>query len=526
VGGGPAGLFLALLLRRSGDHEVDVFERSPAGSAYGFGVVFSRLTLARLGPVAPDVVEALLERGARWDDVEVRRGGSAVRSSGQGFAAVARKDMIAALASLAADAGARLHFATTPDVRELLADHDVVVAAEGAGSSTRRALAGRLGEHVEPGGSRYAWFGVDRAFDAMTFLFADGPHGPVSAHVYPYGDGMSTFLVEVSEATWRAGGFADGAGQPPGWNDDEALAYCSKIFAADLDGARLLAHGSRWLPFHELRTSRWSDGRLVLVGDAAHTAHFSVGSGTALALEDAAELARCLTGESTVDAALAAFEANRRPAVDSVQQAARVSRRMWAEPGEHRDLDVGLLLLRLLTRTGQTTMDVVLHADPELPARVGRPLTGRPADVPVLGRPGDPALTRLDDVPTDAGPPVLVELPDRPADELAAALRRARDAAPDRRLGIALRVERDETARAAAGAAAELAKEAGLDLVAVLPAPGNRGAVRVAQMVACEQLTLQARPGVEVAYACEPGELPFGWTHVQAGRADLLWEVS
>jgi anthraniloyl-CoA monooxygenase len=228
-----------------------------------------------------------------------------------------------------------------------------------------------------------------------------------------------------------------------------------------------------------------------------------------------------------VDAALAAYEANRRPAVDSVQQAARVSRRMWAEPDEHRDLDIGLLLLRLLTRTGQTTMDLLLHADPELPARVGRALSGRPGQhVPVLGRPGDPALARLDDVPTGAGPPVLVELPDRPADELAAALRRSRDAAPDRRLGIALHVERDDTARATAGATAELAKEAGLDLVAVLPAAGNRGAVRAAQMVACEQLKLRARPGVEVAYACERGELPFGWTHVQAGRADLLWAAS
>lgn len=536
IGGGPAGLFLALLLRRNGEHEVDVFERSAAGNAYGFGVVFSRLTLARLRQAAPDVASALLSQGARWDDVEVRRAGSVARSSGHGFAGVERRGMIATLTGLAAEAGARLHFSSTVNAQSLLDSYDVVVAADGAGSATRRDLAGEFGEHVEPGGGRYAWFGVDKAFDAMTFLFADGEHGVLGAHVYPYSDRLSTFLVELSERTWRSGAFTDGCDRPPGWDDDEARAYCAEVFADELDGARLLARGSRWMPFHEVRTARWSRDRLVLIGDAAHTAHFSVGSGTALALEDAAELARCLNGEADLHQALKMFEANRRPAVESIQQAARASRRIWAEPEDHLDLDVDLLLLRLLTRSGQTTVDLLLRLDPQLAELTGTRLTGVPdGPVPQVVRPGGSLdapcvlLVDIDGLPQamaalpGADVPMVVELPsDGP--EFAASMSQARKTAPQQPLGIAVRAPASgQPTHHIADSAVELACAALLDWVAVMPGAGDPISARTAQMILCEQIRARAAADVAVAYVCRPADLAYGWTHVQAGRADTVW---
>lgn len=536
IGGGPAGLFLALLMRRNGDHEVDVFERSAAGNAYGFGVVFSRLTLARLRQAAPDVVTALLSQGARWDDIEVRRGGSVARSSGHGFAAVERRVMIATLTELAAAAGARLHVSSTVDAQSLLDDYDVVVAADGAGSATRRQLAEEFGEHLEPGGGRYAWFGVDKAFEAMTFLFADGEHGALGAHVYPYNDRQSTFIVELSERAWRSGAFIDGSDKPPGWDDDEARAYCAKVFADELDGAQLLTRGSRWMPFNEVRTAPWSRGRLVLIGDAAHTAHFSVGSGTALALEDAAELARCLNGEADLELALRTYETNRRPAVESIQQAGRASCRMWSAAEEHLELDVDRLLLRLLTRSAQTAVDLLLRLDPHLAELTGSGLTGLP-DGPVrrVVRPGDsleaPSVLLVDSAGLrqalaalpGAETPMVVELPPDPRG-FAALMSHVRTVAPEQPLGIAVRAPGNgHPAHDIVDSVVGLARGAQLDWVAVLPTAGDPVPARIAQMILCEQLRAQAPANVAVAYVCRAADLAYGWTHVQAARADSVW---
>lgn len=526
IGAGPGGLMLALLLRRLGGHEVDVYERSPAGATYGFGVVFSRFSLARLRRAAPDVVAALLDRGARWDDVEVRRDGERIRSSGHGFAAVERRTLLTALNELAEEAGARLHFDTEADASELLGRYDVVVAADGSGSRTRAAFADEFGASVVPGSGRYAWFGVDRAFDAMTFLFADSPYGPVGAHVYPYGPDRSTFLVELGEEAWRRAGFTEGAGKPPGWNDEQAMEFCAEVFAEHLGGAELLGNGSRWLTFPHISGSRWSTGRLVGLGDAVHTAHFSVGSGTTLALEDAVELARRLSEHGDGDdleATLAAYETTRRPIVQSVQEAAWASLRMWSHPEEHRALDPATLMLRLLTRTGQSAADVLLRLDPQL-AKIGDGVTALPeGPVPTLvtsagqAAPGDAVLAGQDSpvlVATDADATAVQEAGER--------LRALRRELPDASLGLLVRAPApaEEPVARLVDSVAALARAVPLAVVAVAPGDQLPAADRTARSALAERLTAT---GTHTAYVCRPNELSQGWTHVRSGRASELW---
>ncbi|MFF3345857.1 FAD-dependent monooxygenase [Streptomyces sp. NPDC002779] len=529
IGAGPGGLMLALLLRRLGGHEVDVYERSPAGATYGFGVVFSRFSLARLRRAAPDVVAALLDRGARWDDVEVRRDGERVRSSGHGFAAVERRGLLTALTELAEEAGARLHFGTEADAGELLGRYDVVVAADGSGSRTRTAFAREFGAEVVPGRGRYAWFGVDRAFDAMTFLFADSAYGPVGAHVYPYGPDRSTFLVELGERTWERAGFTEGATKPPGWNDEQAMAFCAEVFAEHLRGAKLLGNGSRWLTFPHISGARWSTGRLVGLGDAVHTAHFSVGSGTTLALEDAVELAHRLTEHSDdVDAALAAYEATRRPIVESVQQAAWASLRMWSHPEEHRALDPATLMLRLLTRTGQSTADVLLRLDPQL-AKIGDGVTALPeGPVPSLVPAGGPAaagdallLAPGERPPAGHDGPLLVAAGEQAGERL----RALRAELPDAVLGLLVEAPApaEEPVSGLVDSVAALAAAVPLDIVAVAPGAGLPGADRTARSALAERLTAAGTP---TAYVCRPKELNQGWTHVQAARATEVWTTT
>ncbi|SBT95537.1 anthraniloyl-CoA monooxygenase [Streptomyces sp. DI166] len=514
---------LALLLRRLGGHEVDVFERSPAGATYGFGVVFSRFSLARLRRAAPDVVAALLDRGARWDDVEVRRDGERVRSTGHGFAAVERRELLTALNELAEQAGARLHFSTEADAKDLLGRYDVVVAADGAGSRTRAAFAREFGASVLPGPGRYAWFGVDRAFDAMTFLFEDSPYGPVGAHVYPYGPDRSTFLVELGEQEWERAGFTEGASMPPGWNDERAMEFCAEVFARHLGGARLLSNGSRWLTFPRISSERWSTGRLVGLGDAVHTAHFSVGSGTTLALEDAVELARQLAEHregDDLDATLAAYEANRRPIVRSVQEVAWASQRMWSHASEHRALDPGTLMLRLLTRTGQSTAGVLLRLDPQL-AKIGDGVTALPeGEVPELAATTDGTLT-LSGRPD--GPVLVPTAPDALAVGAAGErLRMLRCERPSASLGLLVSAPapaEDQVARLVESVTA-LAASVALDVVAVGPGTSLPAADRTARSALTERLTAR---GLHTAYVCRPADLDHGWTHVRSGRAAEVW---
>jgi 2-polyprenyl-6-methoxyphenol hydroxylase-like FAD-dependent oxidoreductase len=531
VGAGPAGLFFALLLCRAGGHEVEVFERAEPDAAFGFGVVFSRLSLARLRRVAPDAVDELLEHGATWDGLQVRRRGERVRSAGHGFAAVERRALLAALRRPAEAAGARLRFHTEADAAGLLDRYDLVVAADGANSRTRGAAADPFGARVDAGASRYAWFASDRVFEEMTFLFAESEYGPVAAHAYPYCADRGTFLLEIDARTWQRAGFADGHAQTADWSDERAMDFAHRVFADELGGARLYGNGSRWLRFPLVKCARWHDGNLVGVGDAVHTAHFSVGSGTTMALEDAAELARCLTELGTGDGdiaggdvtdggapeqALAAFESVRRPAVDSLQAAAWASRRVWEHPETYRSADLGTLMLRMLSRTGQLSARQLLRLDPNLPGPAGEALTAFP-------RHDAPTLTGLK---SSSGAVLLDMSPDSDCAQLAQQFAALRTAHPGAEVGLLVTAPGcDESAvRRRAEQAAGLVRRLRPDLLVVAPGTACAAENRTAQMVLAE--SMRGGTGPRVVYTCRPRELEHGWTHVQARRADDVWVLT
>jgi anthraniloyl-CoA monooxygenase len=347
LGGGPGGLLAALLAKRSDPgREVTVFERNQAGDTFGFGVVFSDATLDGIDAADPVLRRALTEHGVHWDPIEVRLKGERWRFGGNGMAAVARRRLLSLLADSAAEAGVDLRFATPTALDDLLtADYDLVIAADGANSLTRARYPSTFGPSVVTATAKFIWFGTTYPFDGLTFVHEQGPHGVFAVHGYPIGDGVSTFIVETDEPSWRAAGLdAFDVSQPPGPSDEVSRAYLEKLFAAQIDGCPLLVNNSRWGNFRTWRTERWrhrvgpsNRTALALLGDAAHTAHFSVGSGTKMAMEDAIALAAALEGDrtdpDTLDEALAIYENERGRPIARIQDAARPSLSWWEHFG-------------------------------------------------------------------------------------------------------------------------------------------------------------------------------------------------
>jgi 2-polyprenyl-6-methoxyphenol hydroxylase-like FAD-dependent oxidoreductase len=344
LGGGPGGLLAALLAKRADPgREVTLFERNRAGEVFGFGVVFSDATLDGIDAADPVLRRALTGHGVHWDPIEVRLRGERWRFGGNGMAAVARRRLLALLAERAAEAGVDLRFATPATLDDLVtAGYDLVIAADGANSLTRSRYREVFGPSVVTATAKFIWFGTTYPFDGLTFVHERSPHGVFAVHGYPIGDGVSTFIVETDEPSWRAAGLDQfDASQPPGPSDEITRAYLEKLFAAQIDGCPLLVNNSRWGNFRTWRTRRWrhriGPAAVVLLGDAAHTAHFSVGSGTKMAMEDAIALVAALdktsTDPDTIDAALAVYEAERSGPVARVQQAARPSLSWWEHFG-------------------------------------------------------------------------------------------------------------------------------------------------------------------------------------------------
>jgi len=348
LGGGPGGLLAALLAKRSDpDREVTVFERNRAGDTFGFGVVFSDATLEGIHAADPVLRRALAGHGAHWDEIEVRLHGERWRFGGNGMAAVARKTLLSLLQQRAAEAGVDIRFATPAEPGNLLqAGYDLVIAADGANSAMRDRFADVFRPSVAAASAKFIWFGTTYPFGGLTFVHEQGPHGVFAVHGYPIGGGTSTFIVETDEQSWRAAGLdAFDPGQPPGPSDEASRAYLEKLFAEQIGGCPLLVNNSRWANFRTWRTARWrhraGPTAIALLGDAAHTAHFSVGSGTKMAMEDAIALVAALDqhargsrpDQDAVDAALAAYEAARRPQVTRIQDAARPSLSWWEHFG-------------------------------------------------------------------------------------------------------------------------------------------------------------------------------------------------
>ncbi|RJO77033.1 bifunctional salicylyl-CoA 5-hydroxylase/oxidoreductase [Nocardia panacis] len=376
VGGGPGGLYLAALaMQLDPTHEITVWERNAPDDTFGFGVVFSDETLGGIEHADAVVHGHMVERFARWDDIDIHYRDTVTTSGGQGFAALSRRELLGILQRRCRELGVRLRFHTeAPETAGLAAEYDLVVAADGINSAIRTRYADVFGPELDRRPNRFMWLGTDRVFEAFEFFIRDTPYGVMQVHAYPYGRDGSTFIVEMSEQVWRAAGFDAFAAREfgPGDSDDKSIALIGALFADILDGYRLLANNSRWINFLTVRNERWRHGNIVLLGDAAHTAHFSIGSGTKLAMEDALALAAALHENPALDTALAAYEQERRPVVASMQRAAQASLEWFESIAQYTGQQPPQFAFNLLTRSRRVTYDNLRLRDPEFVAGVDR----------------------------------------------------------------------------------------------------------------------------------------------------------
>src|SRR6266568_1458481 len=319
LGGGPGGLYFAALAKQlDARHEITVWERNAADDTFGFGVVFSDETLGGIEHADPRVYAAMEREFARWDD------------------------------------------------------YDLVIAADGANSATRAEFADAFGPTIELRQCKYIWLSTDLVFDAFKFYVVDTPYGVMQVHGYPYDATGSTFIVEMHNGVWEAAGFAALApvSLPPGRSDEASIARIAELLADIIGDHAIEANNSKWISFGTLRCRSWRHRNVVLLGDAAHTAHFSIGSGTKLAMEDALALAACLNEQPGVDAALAAYEAERRPVVESTQRAAQASLEWFENLGQYTRQDPEQFAFNIVTRSRRVTHDNLRLRDPEFTASV------------------------------------------------------------------------------------------------------------------------------------------------------------
>ena len=379
-GGGPAGLYLAVLLRRAG-HEIVLRERNPPGVTYGWGVVFSDESLAELRDADYETYLRIDEALVRWSSIDVHYGGELIRSTGHGFAAIARTTLLRLLAERAAALGADVAFSAPVSEADPLAPFagcDLVVAADGVRSPVRSAHPGLFRPTFSPTASKYVWFGADFALPVFTFIFNPTAQGLFQVHSYPYDAHRSTFIVECSEAAWRSAGLDT-------MTEADSLAFCQSLFDPWLSGHRLLSNESVWRTFETVRNRSWhgrvGEQDVVLVGDAAHTAHFSIGSGTRLALDDAIALAKAFVAEpGDRAAALAAYEGERQPVVERFQEVATDSARYFESVGRYLGFAPEPFAFNLLTRSGRIGHGNLTARDPVLVNRVDRRFAGAGPD--------------------------------------------------------------------------------------------------------------------------------------------------
>ena len=395
IGGGPAGLFFAIQLKLADPtHRVTVYERNRADDPFGFGVVFSDATGHNLAAADPVTFEAMQRHFAHWDDIDIHYQGQVLRSTGHGFSGISRRALLEILATRCAELGVDVRFGCEVADPEAFPDADLIVAADGFNSAVRERYREHFRPHVDMRPNRFVWLGTTRPFPAFTFYFKHDRHGLWRVHAYRYEEGGSTFIVETTEATWRAAGM-DAA------DEARTVAFCEELFREELEGHRLIANRSIWRQFGVVTNERWhhivpgGPGRkpipIVLLGDAAHTAHFSIGSGTKLAMEDAIALAAALRAEPDVPTALERYETERRPAVASLQRAARVSMNWFESTERYMGTEPIRFAFNLLTRSLRVTHGNLKVRDPEFVARVDEWFAGEAERQSGIAVPRSPA---------------------------------------------------------------------------------------------------------------------------------------
>jgi len=347
LGGGPGGLYFAYLWKkRHPDARIDLFEQNAEGATFGFGVVFSAQALEFLRADDPDTVDAITPRMESWQNITLNLRGESVAIDGVGFSSIGRLELLNILQQRVRAVGVAPRYGTTIATVDQLKGYDLVVAADGLNSLVRRSFEQEFGASVSHSTNKFAWYGTPKRFETLSQTFVKTEIGAFNAHHYRYSPGMSTFLVECDAATWQAYGFEHKT-------IEASQAICEQVFAESLEGHPLVSNKSVWRNFPWIWNENWSHGNMVLIGDALHSAHFSIGSGTRLAIEDAIALTRALEAEADIASSLARYQAERKPIVKKLVTAARTSADWYEHFAEHMKLDLMDFAYSYITRSGR-----------------------------------------------------------------------------------------------------------------------------------------------------------------------------
>jgi 2-polyprenyl-6-methoxyphenol hydroxylase-like FAD-dependent oxidoreductase len=368
LGGGPAGLYFAALMKQLDPaNDIVVHERGPRDATWGFGVVFSDRALEFLRADDEALFQLLMPHMETWANLTIVHNDNRIPIAGNGFAAIGRLEMLKLLYGHVERLGVQIEFDTevTSLADPALAGADLVVAANGAFSWVRAENEAKFGTTIDWRPNKFIWYGTSKPFDSLSLTFRDTPQGVFCAHHYRYSPGMSTFLVEVEAQTWQRAGFEQMSPQ-------DTIRHCETVFAKDLDAHPILSNNSHWRNFPAVWNERWSFDNVVLMGDALRTAHFSIGSGTRLAMEDAVALYKAFREQPEVPAALARYQALRQPPMKKIWDAANVSLRWYEQMGQHMSLDPVEFAYGYMTRTGRVDHGEVRRRDPALAAAYER----------------------------------------------------------------------------------------------------------------------------------------------------------
>jgi anthraniloyl-CoA monooxygenase len=359
IGGGPAGLYFAILMKKaSASHQITIYERNGPDDTFGWGVVFSGKTLANLR-AADEISHAEITRAFEaWDNVDVVHRSTKVSIHGNSFSGIARLQLLKILQRRAEQLGVEINFRTEiHDVESLRNECDLLLAADGVNSTMRARYADQFQPELDMRSNRYIWYGANQLFHGLTLTFRENAAGVFAAHSYKFNPTTSTFIIECDPQTWDRAGFEQ-------MSAGDTLAYLGQVFAEDLKGHTLLSNNSKWINFLLVRNRNWFYENVVLIGDALHTAHFSIGSGTKLAMEDAIALAESFQQTTSVSEALAQFTKTRRPVIEDYQAAAFESMRWFENAREYMHLSPMELAFVLMTRSGRVTYDDLKRRDP------------------------------------------------------------------------------------------------------------------------------------------------------------------
>jgi 2-polyprenyl-6-methoxyphenol hydroxylase-like FAD-dependent oxidoreductase len=370
IGGGPGGLYFAYLWkRRHPDARIDLFEQNAAGATWGFGVVFSEQALEFLRADDPDTVDAIAPRMESWNNITLNLRGATVEIDGVGFSSIGRLDLLTILQNRASSVGVTPRYGTLIPSLDQLTGYDLIVGADGLNSLVRRSFEGDFGTSLSYSANKFAWYGTTKRFETLSQTFVQTDRGSFNAHHYRYSRDVSTFLVECDLATWQAYGFADKM-------LEQSQAICEQVFAATLERHPLVSNKSVWRNFPWIWNERWSFKNMVLIGDALHSAHFSIGSGTRLAIEDAIALVRALEAEGDISAGLHRYQSERQPIVKKLVTAARTSAAWYEKFPEHMKLELMDFAYGYITRSGRIDDARLRAMSPSFMARyeASRPL--------------------------------------------------------------------------------------------------------------------------------------------------------